>query len=152
MAAFGAPDAARPAAFERLSDVAREQPVLISASAWFFVNQLRACVLRRVIGQADAVLEDNLEVILAHLEPYDTDLLGAQARLLTVRQNLLDAEGKDDPVAYVEVIENARTAYATFLKAQENSLVINFRQFRKSHAQFLARTRPGTDALNLLNI
>lgn len=145
VAAFGAPDAARPAAFERLGEVAREQQILISTSAGFFVNQLRVGALRRVIGQADAVLEDNLEVILAHLEPYDTDLLEAQARLLTARQNLLNAEGKDDPVAYVEAIENARTAYATFLKAQENSPVINFLQFRKSHAQLLARTRPGAN-------
>lgn len=65
---------------------------------------------------------------------------------------LVDAEGKDDPVAYVEAIENARTTYATFIKVQENSPVINFRQFRKSHAQLLARIRPDADALNLLNI
>ena len=146
VAAFGMPEAVRPAAFERLGASARERKTLITTSTRFLVNQLRIGALRRAMREADEVLDGGFEVIVAHLEPYDTDLISAQERLTSARQKLLDAEGQGNPVAYAEAVEGARAAHAAFQQAEANSPIINLLRFRQTHARLLARTQPGADA------
>lgn len=90
-----------------------------------------------------SAFSSGVEVIVAHLEPYDTDLISAQERLTIARQNLLDAEGQGNPVAYAEAVEGA---HAAFQQAEANSPIINPLRFRQTHARLLARTQPGADA------
>lgn len=150
VAAFGMPDPVRPAAFERLGASVRESQTLITTSTRFLVNQLRIGALRRAMREADEILDREIEVIVAHLEPYDTDLVAAQESLLIARQKLLDAEGRGNPVAYAEAVEGARAAHAAFQQAEAKSPIINLLRFRQTHARLLARTRPGADASELV--
>lgn len=146
VAAFGMPEAVRPAAFERLGASVRERQTLITTSTRFLVNQVRIGALRRAMREADDVLDGEIEVIVAHLEPYDTDLIAAQERLTIARQKLLDAEGRGSPEAYAGAVEGARAAHATFRQAEAKSPIITLLRFRRTHARLLARTQPGADA------
>lgn len=145
VAAFEMPNAARPAAFERLGASLRARQTLIHTATGFFVNQARVGALRRAMQDADDVLEDGIPVIAAHLEPYDTDLILAQVSFTAARQTLLDAEGQSDPVRYAAAIRGARTAHAAFKQAEANSPIIKLFQFRQTHARLLALTQPGAD-------
>jgi hypothetical protein len=152
VAAFGMPDAARPAAFEQLGASVRERQTLISTSTRLLVNRLRVGALRRAMREADAILDADLEVIVAHLEPYDTALILAQEGLTTARQRLLDAEGQGNPVAFAAAVEGARAAHAAFQQAEASSPITNLLQFRQTHTRLFARTWSGADATEFVEV
>lgn len=146
VAAFGMPDAARPAAFERLGASLRDRQTLISTSTRFIVNQVRINALRRAMADADAVLEVAIPLVVAELDPFETERYAAQARFDTAQLAIVDVEGQGNPAAYAAAITEARAAHAAFKQAEANSPVIKLLQFRQTHARLLAMTRPGADA------
>jgi len=146
VAAFGMPDEARPAAFERLGASLRTRQTSIGTSTRFFVNQARVRALRRAMADANALLEESSPIIVAHLSLYDSARVSAQAHFLTARQSMLDAESQGNPAALRSAVQEAREAFAAFKAAEANSPVVQFLQFRQTHARLLAMTQPGADA------
>ncbi len=145
VAAFGTADADRPAAFERLGARVRDRQDLIATSTEFFVNQVRVAALRRVMAKADAVIEDAVPLVAAHLAAFDEPLLTAQENLLRADGAVLDAIEAGDQAAHATAIANLRNAHTAFQKAEAASPITQLYLFRAAHARLLARTRIGAD-------